>query len=334
MILTDCSKGIRGGKGPAEALFFHSIAVPQLRDGEALVKVKAFGLNRMDIIQRNGEYNLPPQAPETLGVEFSGVIARVTDTGGWQIGDEVFGLAYGGAYAEYIAVNTRMLIPKPRELSWEQAAAIPETWMTAIQAMYLVGHYRPGETILWHAGASAVAIAGTQLSRADGASQIFSTVGSIEKVRFCIEDLGVTAAFNYKTQNWSEGILEATQDRGVDVIIDLVGASHFQGNIDAAAKDARIAHLGQVSGTILPNGVDFGAMLWKRIRFEGSTLRSRDVEYQGKLKDSFVEHALTKLRNGTFKVIVEREFSWKEIVAAHQLLETNTAQGKLVCRID
>lgn len=327
--------GIKGGKGPAEALFFDEIPIPVLKPEDALVKVKAFGLNRMDIMQRNGEYKVPPQAPETLGVEFSGTVIRIaSDSTDFKIGDEVFGLAYGGAYAEYIAVSTKMLIHKPEDMSWEKAAGIPETWITANQAMYLIGEFAPGKSILWHAGASSVAIAGTQLSLAEGASKVFSTVGSDEKVKFCVDELGVTAAFNYKKQDWAQEILKATDGKGVDVIIDLVGASHFQGNITAAAKDARIVHLGQVSGTILPEKVDIGPMLWKRIRFEGSTLRSRDVEYQRKLRDLVVEHAMPKFRDGTFKVIIDKVFSWKDITAAHKMMESNITQGKLICLVD
>lgn len=331
-ILTD-ETGVQGGKGSAEALYFRTIPVPTLKDGEAVIQVKAFGLNRMDIIQRKGQYQLPPQAPETLGVEFSGVIVKTESQTEWKVGTEVFGLAYGGAYAEYIAVSTKMLMLKPQELSWEEAAGIPETWMTATQAMFMVGSFVSGETILWHAGASAVSIAGIQLSKADGAAQVYATVGSDAKVKFCTDELGVTAAYNYKTQDWSQEIMQVTQGRGVDVIIDLVGASHFQGNLRAAAKDARIAHLGQVSGTVLPDGTDIGPMLWKRIRFQGSTLRSRDVDYQRKLKDLLIEHALPKLRDGTFKVHIERIFPWTGIIQAHKLLDTDSTQGKLICTI-
>lgn len=325
---------MEGGRGPAEALTFRQIPIPDCKKDEVLVKIRAFGLNRMDIIQREGRYTLPPQAPITLGVEFSGTITSGDLQLDFQVGDEVFGLAYGGAYAEFIAVSVQTLIKKPSELSWEEAAGIPETWMTALQAMYLVGDFAPQKSILWHAGASAVAIAGTQLSQSENSTAIFSTVGSDDKVRFCIEQLGVTAAFNYKKDDWAQGVLDATKGCGVDVIIDLVGASHFQGNIKAAAKDARIAHLGQVSGTVLPDGTDIGAILWKRIRFEGSTLRSRDLEYQGRLKALFVERALPRIECGQFKIHVEKTFPWTDIVQAHKLLESNTTQGKIVCTIN
>lgn len=155
--------------------------------------------------------------------------------------------------------------------------------------MYLVGGFTAGQSILWHAGASSVSIAGIQLSKIGGAAAIYVTAGSQEKIDFCVRELGATAGFNYKTQNWAEEILKATGGKGVDVVIDFVGQSYFQGNLDVAARDARIVNLGLMSGTKLPAGVDIGAFVSKRLRFEGSSLRSRDPEYQGKLRDKLEE---------------------------------------------
>lgn len=248
-------------------------------------------------------------------------------------GDEVFGLAYGGAYAEFIRVSTRMLMRKPGELSWEEAAGIPETWITATQAMYLVGEFAPGKTILWHAGASSVSIAGIQLSKGDHAGAIFVTAGSQEKIDFCVKELGATAGFNYHTQDWAKEILAATDGKGVDIIVDFIGQNYFQGNLDAAARDGRIVHLGAMSGTKLAAGVDIGAFVRKRLRFEGSSLRSRDEDYQGKLRNTLVEHALPLLKKGEMKVYVEKVFPWEEIVAAHELMESNQTKGKIICRI-
>jgi len=279
---------------------------------------------------------VPPQAPKTLGVEFSGTIEGFGGEAesGFKTGDEVFGLAYGGAYAEYIAVSVKMLMHKPKELSWEQAAGVPETWITATQAMYLVGGFAPGKSILWHAGASSVSIAGIQLSRADNASAIYVTAGSQEKNDFCVKELGATAGFNYHTQDWSKEILKATDGKGVDVIIDFIGQGYFQGNLDAAARDGHIVNLGSMSGTKLPAGVDIGAFVRKRITFQGSSLRSRDEEYQGKLRNMLVEHTAPKMRDGSFKVLVDRVFPWEEIVEAHQLMESNQTKGKIICTID
>ena len=290
----------------------------------------------MDLLQREGHYPIPPQAPKTLGVEFSGTIESfgTKAESGFKKGDEVFGLAYGGAYAEYIAVSTHMLMHKPKELSWEVAAGVPETWITATQAMYLVGGFAPGKSILWHAGASSVSIAGIQLAKDDGASAIYVTAGSQDKINFCVDELGATAGFNYHTQDWSKEVLKATDGKGVDVIIDFVGQSYFQGNLDAAARDGHIVNLGFLSGTKLPAGVDIGAFVMKRLTFQGSSLRSRDEDYQGKLRNMLEEHTVPKMKDGTFKVPVDKVFSWKEIVKAHQLMETNATKGKIICTVD
>lgn len=300
------------------------------------MRVKAFGLNRMDTLQREGKYPVPPQAPSTLGVEFSGIIYRAAENGEVDLkeGDEVFGLAYGGAYAEYIAVSTHMLIHKPKELSWEEAAGVPETWITATQAMYLIGGFEPGKSILWHAGASSVSIAGIQLSKTDKASRVYVTAGSQEKIDFCVKELGATAGFNYKTQDWSKEILNATEGKGVDIIVDFIGATYFQGNLDAASKDGKIVHLGAMGGVILPEGVSILGFVAKRLSFLGSSLRSRDEVYQGKLRNTLVEHALPKFVDGSYKIFIEQVFPWEKVVEAHELMEANTTKGKIICTID
>lgn len=199
--------------------------------------------------------------------------------------------------------------------------------------MYLVGEFAPGKSILWHAGASSVSIAGIQLSVADNASAIYVTAGSDHKIDFCVKELGATAGYNYHTQDWSQEILKATDGKGVDIIIDFVGQSYFQGNLDAAARDGRIVNLGALSGSHLAAGVDLSAFVRKRLRFEGSSLRSRDEEYQGKLRNTLADHALPKLQDGSFKVFVEKVFPWEDIVQAHKLMETNETKGKIVCTI-
>ncbi|KAI9736279.1 MAG: hypothetical protein M1834_001165 [Cirrosporium novae-zelandiae] len=323
---------IRNGTGPVDALYITEIPKPKITGSEALVKIKVFGLNRMDLIQREGHYPVPPQAPSTLGVEFSGTVAELASDGSdFKVGDEVFGLAYGGAYAEYVAVSTRMLIHKPKHISWEVAASIPETWMTSLQAMYLVGEYSKGKTILWHAGASSVSSAGIQLSRVDPAKAIYVTVGSQEKIDFCVKELGATAGFNYHTQDWAKEIIAVTDGKGVDVIIDFIGPGYFKGNIDAAARDGRIVSLGWLGDAKIDPNVDIRQMTVKRLRYEGSTLRSRDLDYQQKLRDLLVEKVLPGFQDGTFKVVVERVFPWEDIIEAQKLMESNTSKGKIVC---
>ncbi|KAF2147515.1 uncharacterized protein K452DRAFT_304331 [Aplosporella prunicola CBS 121167] len=329
---------IKGGKGPVDALFVNDqTPKPTPTKTQALVRIKAFGLNRMDLLQREGMYPVPPQAPATLGVEFSGVIEGFGSAPekGFSIGDEVFGLAYGGAYAEYIAVSTHMLVHKPKELSWEQAAGVPETWITALQAMYLIGEFGPGKSILWHAGASSVAISGIQLALADKAAAVYATARQDEKCDFVVQQLGATGAFNATKGDWADEVLKATNGKGVDVIIDFVGADYFAGNLKAAALDGRIVNLGFLGGTKLDGkGADLGNFIRKRLRFEGSSLRSRDEDYQGKLRDQLVEHALPKFVDGSFKIFVEKTFKFEEIIEAHKLMEANKTKGKIICVID
>lgn len=330
---------IEGGKGGIDKLHIATIPRPTAaRSGSALVKVKAFGLNRMDLLQREGHYPVPPQAPTTLGVEFSGTIEEVAEDGerGFKKGDAVFGLAYGGAYAEFIAVSTHMLIHKPAELSWEEAAGIPETWITAIQAMYLIGEFAPGKSILWHAGASSVSIAGLQLSVANGASAVYATARQDDKCDFCVKQLGANAAFNTQKVDWADEVLRATGGKGVDIIVDFIGAPTFAQNLAAAARDGRVVNLATLGGGKLTPDMmqpDLGALVRKRLRYEGSSLRSRDEEYQGRLRNQLVDHALPKFKDGSYKVQIERVFDWNEIQEAHRLMESNQTKGKLICTI-
>ncbi|PNP77146.1 hypothetical protein FNYG_09446 [Fusarium nygamai] len=325
---------IRGGTGERDALFINAeTPKPSATEGQAIVKIKAFGINRMDIIQRRGFYPLPPQAPKTLGVEFSGIIESFGpgDHGTFKEGDEVFGLAYGGAYAEYIAVSTRMLLHKPASIDFTTCAGIPEAWITATQALHLVLGFTKGKSILWHAGASGVSVAGIQLSRIAGASEVYATAGSQDKLDFITSKLGATAAFNYKTQDWAEEIKKATGGKGVDYIVDFVGGNYFQQNQNVAARDGRIVLLGTLSGAKVPNA-DISQILYKRLRIEGSTLRSRDEVYQGELRDR-LEQYLPDFESGKLKIFVDEVFPWEQIQEAHKHMEDAKNLGKIICTI-
>ncbi|KAJ5772724.1 hypothetical protein N7520_003253 [Penicillium odoratum] len=328
--------GIQGSKGPATSLFIEEVATPSPGEDEVLVQIKAFGLNRMDISQREGRYPVPPHAGPILGVEFSGVIARIgetADSGGWAIGDEVFGLAYGGAYAEYIRVSKDMIIAKPPGWSWELAAAIPETWMTATQAIHRVAHIQPGDKVFWHAGASSVSIAGIQLSIAAGESAVYTTVGTEKKKEFT-KTLGAKQSYNYHTEDWCRGIKEATKEAGANIIVDFIGKDYFTSNIEVAAKDGHIVSLGMLSGTELTEQLNIAPILRKRLNISGSTLRGRDLKYQAGLIKEMAEKVIPGIEDGRFNVTIERVFSWKDVIKAHQIMESNTSKGKIVCLVD
>ena len=233
-----------------------------------------------------------------------------------------------------------MLIHKPKELSWEEAAGIPEVWITASQALWAVGGLddAPGPTkksVLWHAGASSVSIAGIQLCKAENVKAIYVTASTDKKIDFC-KSVGATAGWTYKdpSKPWEKQLLEYTNGVGADLIIDFVGAGYFSQNLDAVARDGRIVNLGGLGGTTVQGPVDIGRFLRKRVRYEGSSLRSRDEGYQGKLRDMLVEHALPKFVAGEFKLWVEKVFKMGEIQEAHRLLESSQTTGKIICTVD
>lgn len=206
-----------------------------------------------------------------------------------------------------------------------------QTWITAVQALHVVGEFSAGKSVLWHAGASNVSLAGIQLSRQIGASAIYATAGTDQKCAFLVKEMGVTAAFNYKTEDWAAKIKELTGGAGVDFIVDFVGANYFQKNIDTAAYEGRIVLLATLSGGQV-DGVNISQILYKRVRIEGSTLRARSLEYQGKLRD-YLEQYLPHFESGELKVVIDTVLPWEQIQEAHRLMEENTTSGKIVCTI-
>ena len=199
--------------------------------------------------------------------------------------------------------------------------------------MYEIGEFAAGKSILWHAGASGVSVSGIQLSLAAGASAVYATTRSQTKSEFCKQTLGCTAVFNTSEPDWADQVKRATDGRGVDIIVDLIGPAVFPDNLAIGAKDARIVLIGLMSGFKLRRETDLGLLVFKRMRFEGSTLRSRDAAFQQRLKDHFVKYAFSKFEQGEFKVYVHKVLPWEQIVDAHKLMESNAVTGKIVCTI-
>ncbi|KAI0597808.1 hypothetical protein F4775DRAFT_558676 [Biscogniauxia sp. FL1348] len=330
--------GIKGGKGDADKLFIQDgVPDPVASDDRVVVRIKAFGLNRMDIMQREDRYPYPllPESGKIMGVEFSGTVEATGPSckGGFQIGERVFGLAYGGAYAEKISVSEKMLMHIPEGMSYETAAGIPETYFTALQAIHLVGGLEPGQSVLIHAGASGVGQAAIQLAHFGGASKIFTTAGTDAKCELC-KSLGGTFALNYRTgEDFAQVIERETQGKGVNLIIDLVGQEYWHRNTASAAMEAKIVIVAVMSGSKI-EGFDLRPLLNKRLWVLATTLRTRSADYQGKLRDIFVAEALPHLAKGTMQVTIDEVFPWSQVAAAHKKMESNANAGKLICTVE
>jgi putative PIG3 family NAD(P)H quinone oxidoreductase len=329
---------IREGKGPLENLYIGDTLKPKPGAGQVLVKIRAFGVNRMDILQREGNYPPPPGASSILGVEFSGNIAELgPNASAYNIGDEVLGLVGGGSYAEYVVCSEKLLISKPNHLTWTEAASIPENFLTALQALVLCSGIQENDDILIHAGASGVGIAAIQMSRMYGAKTVTATASSKEKLDSLLAmPNGATHVANYKTQDFSAEVKKTTQGQGVDIIIDFVGQSHWNKNIDSLALDGRMTLLALLSGSEVPSA-NIAPILFKRLRIQGSTLRSRTIEYQASLVERFKAEAIDKITGcegkGSMKTYIHKVYPWTKIQEAHQEMEANKNSGKIVIEV-
>ncbi|PVF97621.1 quinone oxidoreductase putative [Serendipita vermifera] len=338
---------VNNNRQGAEKLYVGDAPTPKPNNGEVLVKIKAFGLNRMDILQREGQYPVPPGASQILGVEFSGIVEELgPNTGKWKVGDEVLGLATGGAYTEYIAIGADFLLPKPAEMGWEVASGIMENYVTAFQAIVTIAHLKEGETILIHTGASGVGTAALQLAKFLKAKHIFTTASSDSKLQFLhklVPDNGILHTINYKSQDFEKEIKGVTGGKGVDVLIDFVGQSHWNQNLGSLALDGRMVMLGLLSGLNVEK-TSLGPILFKRLQVTGSTLRSRSPQYQMGLVQQFGTEILPNISPEAYsdkgevegrgiQVVMHQVYPVTEIVNAHQDMENNASIGKIVITV-
>ena len=303
--------------------------VPQAHD--LLVKVAATAVNRADILQREGKYPPPPGASPILGLEMSGEVVE-TGEGVTQhaVGDQVFGLLPGGGYAEYAVIHEQMALPTPDALSMTEAAAIPEVFLTAYQALHWLGKLQPSESILIHAGASGVGTAAIQLAKEMKAGDIIVTA-SATKHSAC-RQLGAHHAIDYQSYDFLEEIQEITDGEGVDVVLDFIAAPYFEKNIGVLRTDGRMVMLALLGGAHVEN-FNLGNLLKKRLQVISSTLRSRSLEYQINLTQAFAEFALPRLAEGSLRPVIDQVFDWNEVQQAHQRMETNQNVGKLVLEV-
>jgi putative PIG3 family NAD(P)H quinone oxidoreductase len=317
--------------GSADQLRLGEYPKPVCGENEILVKVKATALNRADILQREGKYPPPIGASSILGLEMSGIVEEVgSRVFKWKAGDRVFGLLPGGGYAEYAVIHENMAMEIPVNIPFEEAAAIPEAFLTAYQSLVWLGELKAGEFVLIHAGASGVGTAAIQLAREVGAKIIITA--SKEKQKTC-KELGSDLTIDYKSQNFKEKVHEFTSNYGADVIIDFIGGAYFKHNVESLTRDGRLVLLATLSGGKVDE-FDMRQILTKRLKIVGSTLRSRSLDYQIKLTKEFKEFAYDKIKNGIIKPVIDEIFDWKYVKQAHRKMEENKNAGKIVLKID
>lgn len=302
---------------------------PKPGSDELLVKVEATALNRADLLQKKGNYPVPEGASPILGLEMAGIVEEIgSSTNRFEVGDRVMGLLPGGGYAEYCVIKENHAMPVPGSLSFEEAAAIPEVFLTAFQGLFWLGELFEDETVLIHAGASGVGSAAIQLAAQTSGSTIVTTASTEEKLELC-KKLGANIAINYKEKDFADVIEEAHGSSPVDVILDFVGAPYWHQNIRLLAMDGRLVHLGLLGGAETEN-LDLGRILRKRLTIRGSTLRNRPDEYKALLTSEFSDHFLEKFEDGTFRPVIDSVYEWEEAEKAHQRMSNNMNAGKII----
>ena len=318
--------------GGPEVLKVREVKDPIPGPDDVLVQVKATALNRADLAQRQGNYPVPAGvAPDILGLEMAGVVLRVGErVTQFKPGDRVFGLLNGAGYAEQVVTHARMVMPIPDNLSFIEASAVPEVFFTAHDALFNQCHLQMGERVLLHAVGSGVGTAAVQLAHLAGAFT-FGTAGSAEKLESAA-DLGLDVGINYKTEDFLAVVRQHTDNRGVDVILDVIGAPYWERNLASLAVLGRIILVGAMGGDQVTTGLR--AISGKRLRVFGTGLRARPIEEKIALTQQFTRQVLPLLASGRVRPIVDRTFPLDEAAAAHAYMEANLNFGKIVLTMD
>lgn len=313
--------GIEGGKGPAEALRPETAPIPVAGDGDVLIRVKAAGVNRPDIVQRLGAYPPPPGASPVLGLEVAGEVVKAA--GRWSVGDQVCALLGGGGYAEFAVVDARHALPIPGGLSLTEAAGLPETVFTVYANVFEHGALKAGETLMIHGATSGIGVTAIQMAKAAGATVIATGRGADKKAQAL--SLGADVAVDVTTEDF-EAVAKAAG--GVDVVLDMVGASYFARNLSALKVGGRIVYIAALGGGMLEVPV-FGLMM-KRATLTGSTLRPRSADEKARLAAEIERVVWPWVEAGKVKAVVDRTFPLEEAAAAHAYLEAGAHVGKVV----
>ncbi len=302
--------------------------MPVCKANEVLVKVAAAGVNRPDVSQRKGHYPPPPGAsPDIPGLEIAGTVVETgPDVTRWKAGDKVCALVTGGGYAEYSAAPAGQCLLVPGNLSFVEAAALPETFFTVWSNVFDRGRLKTGESLLVHGGSSGIGVAAIQMAKALG-STVYVTAGTDEKCRFC-EELGAAKAINYKTESFAEAISQITNGKGVDVILDMVGGDYMQGNIKSLANDGRLVMINMMMGKDVQ--LDLSLVMTKRLTITGSALRPRDTAFKAAIAQSLEKNVWPLLGSGKIKPIIYQVFPVEKAADAHRLMESSQHIGKIV----
>ena len=296
--------------------------------GEVLIGVAAAGVNRPDVMQRRGAYPPPPGASDIPGLEVAGTIESVGDgVRSWQPGQQVCALVAGGGYATKCIAPAAQCLPVPDSLDLIAAAALPETFFTVWSNVFDRGRLRAGESALVHGGSSGIGTTAIQLASARGV-RVFATAGSDEKCRVC-EELGAERAINYRTRDFVEDIRALTANRGVDLILDIVGGSYVPRNLSVLAMDGRLVQIGLMEGEPTA-AVDFRRVLGRRLTITGSTLRPRSVDEKGQIAAALRRDVWPLVERGVVRPVVHRTFPLADAAAAHRLMESSEHVGKIV----
>lgn len=312
---------IRGGAGAAEALYLELVARPVPGEGEILLRVHAAGVNRPDILQREGRYPAPPGAPDRLGLEVAGEV--VVGAGRWSPGDRVCALLGGGGYAGYAVVDARHALPVPAGLDFVQAAALPETVFTVYANVFLHGRLRAGETLLVHGATSGIGVAAIQMAKAAGARVIATSRGADKAA--AARRLGADIAIDSSTEDFGAAAMAAG---GIDVALDMVGASYLAATLDALNPDGRIVYIAAQGGGQLQ--IPLATLMRKRAVVTGSLLRPRSADEKAALAAEVERVVWPWIESGQVRAVVDRTFPLAEAAQAHAWLESGRHQGKVV----
>jgi NADPH:quinone reductase len=317
--------------GPPDVLVPVERPLPSPGPQELLIKVAAAGVNRPDIFQRLGRYSIPPGVTDIPGLEVSGIVAAVGtgDVRGWSVGDRICALVAGGGYAEYCVAPAPQCLPIPVGLDVLQAAALPEVMFTVWTNVFELGQLKAGESILIHGGSSGIGTAAIQLARARGA-RVFATAGTDEKCAAC-EGLGAERCINYRTADFVSSIRTSTADRGVDVVLDMVGGEYMQRNIDVLAMEGRLVQIAQLGGRRAT--LDTSPILQRRLTITGSLLRPRSVEEKGRIAVAVREQVWPLIGSGAVRVLIHASFPLVRAADAHRMMEASTHVGKLILQV-